>query len=295
MKIYFQGDKIEYSSSAIALGNFDGVHLGHIKILEEAKKTAEHFGALLFEVHTREKTVITPLWEKLDILAGFGVDYVYIVRFDEAFRNLSLDEFVAFLKNIGVGYISAGYDYRCAKNASADVNDLLEEAKRQGIKTVISQTVYSDGIPVKSSDIRNLIKDGKIKEANILMSRPYTLTGYVVSGYQNGRKMGFPTANINVSAEVLLPCDGVYHGGCTIDGRSYKAVINIGANPTLNAKKRTVEGHIIGIDKDLYGRKISFRFYDRIRGEMKFLSLNELKKQIEKDRQYVIDAKTQEF
>lgn len=288
MKIYLHGDKIEYSSAAIALGNFDGMHLGHIRILENARNEGEHFGALLFEKHTSEETVITPLWEKLDILSELGADYVYIVKFDDDFKNMSLADFVRFLKKIGVCVVSAGYDYRCAKNASANVFELSLEAEKSGIKTVITSAVCFNGIPVKSSDIRILINKGMIKEANALLSRPFTLSGCVVSGFQNGRKMGFPTANINVSDEALLPCDGVYVGGCYIDSGWYKAVINVGANPTLGAKKRTVEGHIIGINKDLYGRKISFRFFERIRGEMKFSGLEELKKQIEKDRQYAL-------
>ncbi len=288
MKIYFQNDKIDFPYASIALGNFDGVHLGHLKILENAKKAASYTGVLLFDAHTREDKVITPFDEKIEILSGLGVDFVYVVKFDEKFKSMSLEEFVIFLKEIGVSYISVGYDYRCAKNAMADADDLKKEALKQGIDTFISPTVYSGDRAVKSSDIRKLINDGKIKEANLLMSRPFTVSGVVVSGYQNGRKMGFPTANIEPLKEALLPCDGVYLGTTIIDSKHYKAVINIGKNPTLDAKSRTVEGHIIGLDKDLYGKKISFSFYDRIRGEMKFSSLDELKEQIEKDKKYAL-------
>ena len=290
MQIYFQNDKIEFESVSIALGNFDGVHIGHMKILENARKAAAYTGVLLFDSHTREDKVITPFDEKLRILAGLGVDFVYVVSFDEKFRSMTLKEFVRFLKQIGVKYISVGYDYRCAKNASSDAYDLKKEALEQGIETVISPTVFSNGKAVKSSDIRSLISCGKIKEANLLMFSPFTISGIVVSGYQNGRKMGFPTANIEPVKEALLPCDGVYLGKAVIDSKSYKAVINVGKNPTLDAKSRTVEGHIIGLNEDLYGERISFIFYDRIRGEMKFSSLDELKEQIEKDKMYALSV-----
>lgn len=287
MNIYYQNDKIEYESVAIALGNFDGVHIGHLRIIENAKNSANYAGVLIFENHTREEKVITPFDEKIKILSELGVDFVYVVKFDDKFKSMSLEEFVVFLKELGVTCLSVGYDYRCAKEASADAEALREASIIYGIRTVISPMVTSEGKEVKSSIIRDYIKDGKIKEANRLMVKPFTISGEVVDGFHNGRKMGFPTANIKPNNEALLPCDGAYYCTTFVDGNKYKAVVNIGNNPTLEAKERTVEGHILGLDTDLYGRKISFTFYDRIRGEMKFSSLDELKLQIAKDIEYV--------
>lgn len=289
MKIYFQGDKIEHPSCCIALGNFDGVHIGHLAILNAAKEAGKSFGALLFKNHTHNSTVITPLEDKIEILKDIGADFVYVVNFDNEFKSKSVAEFTEFLKYIGVEYISVGYDYRCGKGASADSYMLKETAEKFGIITVITDAVLYKGSPVKSTDIRELIKSGDIEKANLMLYKPYTIKGSVVSGFQNGRKMGFPTANIEVEENILLPADGVYYGRCVVNNKPYKVIINVGANPTLNAKKRTVEGHIIGIKSDLYGRKLSYEFRGRIRKEMKFSSLDELKTQIEKDKNFAIE------
>lgn len=291
MKIYFSGDTIEYPNPAIALGNFDGMHRGHLHILERAKEYGGSFGVLLFEQHTSAVLgggvqVITPLYEKLEILSETGVDFVYMVNFDESFRNMSCGEFCSFISEIGAKSVSVGYDYRFGKNASGDAALLRTLLEGYGIYTITSEAVMADGEPVKSSRIRSLIKDGDICAANALMGRPLRRSGIVVSGFQNGRKMGFPTANLECPRGVLLPPDGVYYGECTIGGAHFCAVVNIGKNPTFNAEKRTIEAHIIDYCNDLYGDRLAIDFYERIRGEKRFDSINDLKRQIAEDKEY---------
>lgn len=294
MKIYFSGDKIEYSAPAIALGNFDGMHAGHLHIIMQAKKAGESFGVLLFESHTSNMTgsgvkVITPLYEKLRILSELNADFVYLVNFDKQFMNMSCEEFAAYLNEIGICGVSVGYDYKFGKNAAGDAALLKELLVKYGIKTVISEAVIINGEPVKSSKIRGLIAEGKMLEANELLTRPLRMSGIVVSGFQNGRKMGFPTANLECPAGVLLPEDGVYYGECIVDGERYKSVVNIGKNPTFNAGSRTVEAHIIGYSDDLYGLRISVEFFEKIRGEMRFESISALKEQIARDKEYALN------
>lgn len=299
MKIYFGDDKIEYPLPAIALGNFDGMHRGHLKIFERAKAEGENYGVLLFEKHTSSLTgnsveVITPLYEKLYVLSKIGVDFVYLVSFDKRFMNMSLEEFAEYLYNIGAKVISVGYDYRCAKNASSGAEDLKNCLEKYDIRTVISEAVFYDGELVKSSRIRELIKQGNILEANALMNRPFRVSGIVVYGFQNGRKMGFPTANIDSEPGMLLPAEGVYYGETCIDDVKYRAVVNVGHNPTFNAEKKTVEAHIIGYDNDLYGQRISVDFYEKIRSDMKFNSIKELASQISKDCEYAKNREERE-
>lgn len=294
MKIYFSGDKIEYSAPAIALGNFDGVHAGHLHIIGRARGLGESFGVLLFEKHSSFATgkgvkVITPLYEKLEILSEYGVDFVYLVNFNKQFMNMSCADFAAYLNSIGICGVSVGYDYRFGKNAAGDAFMLKTLLGEYEIETVISEAVKIDGVPVKSSRIRSLVAEGRMLEANKLMTRPLRMSGIVVSGFQNGRRMGFPTANLECPEGVLLPQDGVYYGECIIDGEKYASVVNVGKNPTFSAGHRTVEAHIIGYCNDLYGLRISIDFFEKIRGEMKFNSVSELKKQIARDKEYAIN------
>lgn len=294
MKIYYSDDKIESTLPAVALGNFDGMHIGHTAIFENAKKCGESFGALLFETHTSAMTgtgveVITTLDEKLEILSGLGADFAYIVSFDRAFMNMDCSEFAAFLAKTGAKTVSVGYDYRCGRGAAYDVTDLEDGLSVYGIKMVVAPPVRYNGEPVKSSRIREHLKNGDITGANLLMSKPYSISGIVVDGLKNGRRMGFPTANIECDTSKLLPKDGVYCGGCTVDGTDFPAVINIGKNPTFSAKNRTVEVHIISYDGDLYGRRLAVQLTERIRGDMRFESIDALSEQISRDREYAVE------
>ncbi len=288
MKIYYSNEKIEYPFPAIALGNFDGIHLGHLEVINNAKKVGKNYGVLLFNHHSSEGIkVITPLEEKLRILSSIGIDFAYVVNFDDL-KNMSCRDFCEYLNGIGIKSVSVGYDYRCGKGASADAEELKTELFKLGIEIVIAEPVYFGTDAVKSSIIRNLISAGNVEAANELMTRPMRISGFVVKGLQNGRKLGFPTANIEISNEQLLPKDGVYCCECKYLDKTFGAVLNIGKNPTFSAEKRTVEVHIIDYDGKLYGEKLDIDIYRRIRNEIKFESIEELSKQIRLDRERVI-------
>lgn len=264
--------------TTICLGDFDGLHKGHRKVLAEAAQNGD-WGALLFTHNSKGEKELLTLSEKLILLKEAGAKYAFAADFEGELKDKSPEEFVEILKKTGVSAVAVGYDYRFGKGASGDAGLLKELCAKRGIRVTVADAVTENGEPVKSARIRELIKNGDIKEANRLMESPYMISGKVVRGCGNGRLLGFPTANIAFPEYKLLPQDGVYKG--KVKGRG--AVINVGKNPTFDAVKRTVEVHIPSESGDLYGENITVEFTGRIRGEIKFNSKDELISQIRKD------------
>ncbi|MBQ7751358.1 MAG: bifunctional riboflavin kinase/FAD synthetase [Clostridia bacterium] len=276
MKIYeFYGTA---EGTAICLGDFDGVHMGHRRVFSEASKTGE-WGVLLFDHNSKGEKEILTLAEKLAVLKKLGAKYAVSADFNEELKEKSPEEFVQILKGLKIKRVAVGYDYRFGKNATGDITLLKRLCKDCGMEVITAEAEEIDGEPVKSTKIRELIKNGDIKRANTLLGAPYIISAKVGSGFGNGTNMGIPTANLEAESCKLLPKDGVYAGRVG----SKKAVINIGKNPTFSAEKRTVEVHIIGADEDLYGKNITVEFLDRIRDEIKFDDKKDLVLQIKKD------------
>ncbi|MBR4720850.1 MAG: bifunctional riboflavin kinase/FAD synthetase [Clostridia bacterium] len=264
--------------TAICLGDFDGVHTGHRQVLLEASKTGD-WGVLLFTHNSKGEKEILTLLEKLAVLKKLGAKYAVSADFKEELKEKSPEEFVQILKELKVKSVAVGYDYRFGKNAVGDIPLLKSLCSEYGMEVVTAEAKTFGGEPVKSTKIRELIKSGDIKKANILLGSPYMISGKVCKGLGNGTDMGIPTANIEAQKDKLLPKDGVYSG--SVGGK--KAVINVGKNPTFSAEKRTVEVHIIGEKEDLYGKSLTVEFLDRIRDEIKFRDKNDLILQIKKD------------
>ena len=276
MKIYeFYGSA---EGTAICLGDFDGAHTGHRQVFSEAAKTGD-WGALLFTHNSKGEKEILTLTEKLDVLKSLGARYAVAADFEAELKEKTPEEFVEILKDLKVKAVVTGYDYRFGKGASGDTKLLKSLCMTAGITAITAAAIEFDGEPVKSTKIRELIRNGEVEKANILLGAPYIISGEVGKGFGNGRGLGFPTANIEVLPEKLLLADGVYKG--RVNGRG--AVLNIGKNPTFSAQKRTVEAHIIGENADLYGQKITVEVLGRIRGEIKFETREELILQIKKD------------
>jgi len=276
MKIYEFFGKPD--GTAICLGDFDGVHKGHRRVFTEAAKTGD-FGALLFTHNSKGEKEILTLSEKLDLLKRLGAKYAVCADFEEELKDKSPEEFVGILEGLKVKAAAVGYDYRFGKGAQGDAELLEKLCEKRGIGVIIVNAVEDNGEPIKSTKIRELIKSGDVAEANRLLESPYIISGKVVKGLGNGRILGFPTANIEVSEYKLLPPDGVYKG--KIGAKS--AVINIGKNPTFAAEKRTVEAHIIGETENLYNTEITAVIEKRIRGEIRFEKREDLILQIKKD------------
>ena len=197
---------------------------------------------------------------------------------------------------LNCSHVVVGYNFRFAKDRSADANDLKEICKKYGIECIIIEEIQAedrDGnlVTVSSSHIRSLVTSGYVKEAGKLLARPYSLKGDVQKGRQLGSQMGFPTANLVFPASVTMPSFGVYATQTTVDGETYLSITNIGNNPTVSpcAQTVTVETNIFSFDKDIYGKEINVEFLDKVRDEIKFESLDDLKEQVLKDKKYVLE------
>lgn len=285
MRIYKFSQQINIKNSVLCLGDFDGIHKGHRCVFNSAKCFGS-WGILLFDRNSKGKPVITTLPEKLELLKAAGADFAAVTEFNENFSHKSPEEFIDYLKTeIGMKALAAGKDYRFGYKAAGDSELLKELCKKNGMCAVITDLAECGGKPIKSTRIRELISVGDLSGAAELLGMNYFISGKVLNGLQNGRKLGFPTANIEPEETKLLPPDGVYYGA--VLGR--KAVINIGKNPTFGAEKRTVEAHIIDFEANLYGKELKFELIERIRGEIKFDSLSELKKQIDADVKYALE------
>ena len=280
--------------SVIALGNFDGVHKGHIKLIqkaiENAKKLNIKSSLLLFNEHTDnlikvgKKDIITTNKTKFEILDSLGVDIIYLINFTKEFMSYSpikfLDEFLA--KNLKIKGVVVGYDYTYGYKKSGDVNFLNENKSLFETIEVIEQISY-DGEKISSSLIRKLIEAGKIKEANFLLSRPYKLIGKIIHAKGLGKKMGYPTANLELMDNFVIPKFGVYDTDIIVKGKKYKASTNIGTNPTVEHDGIKIEAHILDFNEDIYGEIVELELLDFVRPELKFDSIEELFEQIAKD------------
>lgn len=286
-------DKMRLCPSVVALGNFDGLHVAHMQIIKNSTLYGKQYGiqsgVLLFDRHASGKghievPLITTITQKLAILENAGVDFVYITRFNTEFMNKTPEEFILLLKNkINIKAVCVGYDYRFGHKALGDIHMLRRFGDMCGFDVLVSDAIMQDGQLVGSTYIRKLVQKGDMKEAFKMLGRRFSIYGEVVRGLQNGRKMGFATANIAERCDMVVPEFGVYVGYVVLDGNRYKAVINVGKNPTFKAEHTTIESHILDFDKDIYGETITVEFVEKIRGDKKFSSIDELKLQIQKD------------
>lgn len=288
----------EASERVVALGTFDGVHLGHQALLRTAKAYAKAHDIPLrvytFDRHPLEviapqyaPKILTTLPEKMSKMCGLGVDEVQLVTFDRKMADMDPRGFLARLRELmDVHAVVAGWNYTFGRKAGGDAEMLIEDGKEHGYDVLIEEPVTrEDGTAVSSSLIREELLAGNMDEADSLMRGPYTITGTVVEGKHEGCLLGFPTANIAYPERKLLPAYGVYTCLAETAEHFYTGVVNIGVQPTLPSGKVTVEAHIMDGNPELYGKKVRLTVIDRLRGEIKFNSIEELKGQIEKDKE----------
>lgn len=289
---------INYESkkeSIIALGNFDGVHLAHRELLEEVVKTSKETGIkssiLIFENHTKntidhkDQRIITSNRKKYQILQDIGIDIVYEIQFTENVMKIDPVDFVLnfLFSNLKIKGIIVGYDYRFGYKASGDTELLKKICSEQDIILKVINPITLDGEIVSSTLIRKLIRDGDIKKANKLLGYEYTMDCEVIHGKKLGSKMGFPTANLNLLSNYVIPKFGVYNSKIKINGRIYKAATNIGKNPTVENSGMRIEASILDFDEKIYGEKLELILLDYIRPELVFDNIKDLFDQINKD------------
>lgn len=302
MEIINAGQGVMRGGTAVALGNFDGLHTAHMRIIRRSEEIAREkglkSGVLLFEENTKSVVfgskvkLITPYEEKLRLLCEAGVDFVYTRTFTEDFMRLSPEEFVRLLiENLNVKAVCVGYDYSFGHMASGNTETLTELGKKYGFETFVTPRVIVDSKTVSSTYIRELVSEGRTDDAARYLGRHYSICGTVAHGFQNGRKMGFPTANIECADDVLLPKEGVYAGVTEVLGKRYVSVVNVGKNLTFGAEKPTIESHLTNFDANIYGERIRVYFYKRLRDVMRFDGIDALKEQIHRDVRAAMDMR----
>ncbi|MEA1786501.1 bifunctional riboflavin kinase/FAD synthetase [Arenibacter sp. GZD96] len=283
---------------AITIGTFDGVHIGHRKILDRLISESKLLGlksmVLTFFPHPRmvlqkdaELKLLNTLEEKKQILHALGLDYLLIHPFTKAFSRLTADEFVEDILSRGLNTkrIIIGYDHRFGRNRNADINDLKAFGKtfKFDVEEISAQEI--DEVAVSSTKIRLALEQGDIKTANRYLGYAYMLSGIVTRGKGLGRQLHFPTANLAIPEPYkLIPKNGVYVVRAEIQQQQVYGMMNIGFNPTVAGTEKTIEIHFFGIDEDLYNRKLQIQILDRIRDEHRFESVEALKKQLAKDK-----------
>jgi riboflavin kinase / FMN adenylyltransferase len=288
----------KFKNAVITIGTFDGVHLGHQKLIERINQiAATHQGeSVVITFHPHPRFVVNPddkslklintLEEKIQLLGKYKIDNLVVVPFTLAFSQQAAIEYV---KNFLVGNfkpstIVIGYDHHFGQNRSGNISLLKEYATIFGYKVEeISKEMLED-IDISSTKIRKALADGNVKIAGELMGHYYFLTGFVVKGDQNGRKIGFPTANIQLPVHYkLIPKNGVYAVKVKINQSLYCGMLNIGYRPTFEGANKSIEVHVFDFNQDIYGEEIQVKFVDYLREEKKFDSLEALKKQLTED------------
>lgn len=285
----------EDAKTAIALGNFDGIHIGHQELIKtmvlEAKKLGLKSSLLLFRSHTKSviennaPKMITNNDQKFRIAKELGVDLIYLLDFDDKVMKLTGEEFVKeiIINKMNGKLIIAGFDYRFGHKASGDANYLKELGDKYDIHVIILDPVEDNLNVVSSSMIRDLISEGKVELANKLLGRPYSIIGKVVTGSNRGSKLGFPTANIKLSNNFIIPRSGVYASNTIIDGKRFLSATNIGFNPTFDEKLLKIETYILDFEEDIYGKILEIEFIEFLRDDIKFNNVEDLIKQMDLD------------
>jgi len=287
----------------VTIGTFDGVHIGHRKILERIIHSALELNCesivLTFFPHPRmvlqessEVKLLNTIDEKIALLENIGIDNLIIHPFDKEFSRLSAEEFVKniLVDQFNIQKIIIGHDHRFGRNRTADINDLIEFGKEYGFEVEQISAQEIDEIAVSSTKIRNAILDGNIALANNYLGYPYFFSGEVVKGKQLGRTIGFPTANIHIKEDYkLIPKNGVYVVKSKQNNQTIFGMMNIGTRPTVNGENQTIEVHFFDFDEDIYNQIIGVEILEFIRDEYKFESLDALKNQIQKDKEFSIN------
>lgn len=269
----------------ITIGNFDGVHLAHqtlIKKLNDYKDTKSGLVTFdphplkLFKVPNYQK--LMNLNDKIKIISEFDLDYVFIVKFNEEFSKLSVNEFIGFLKQINVKRVIIGSDFRFAYKKLGTIKDL-----KAHFEVVVIDDLLTNNKLISTTHIKELIYNAKLDQAKALLTRNYFMSTTVISGSNIGSKLGFPTANLDYN-DYLVPKDGVYYANVVYKGKLYKGALNIGHNPTLNySDKKRVEVHLLDFSGELYGEALKVYFIKYLREELKFKNKEELIKTLKND------------
>lgn len=294
-----QEDRQEFPPLAMALGYFDGVHLGHQEVILEAKKQAEakgiHSAVMTFDPHpsvvlgNKPKKVqyISSLSQKVNLISELGIDYLFVVKFTRGFASLMPQEFIdEFIIGLNVRHVVAGFDFTYGRFGKGTMETLPLHSRDMFSVTIVPKfTVWDE--KVSSTRIRQLIAEGKLEDISELLGRYYSTTGVVIHGDNRGKSIGFPTANVAITDEQVIPPVGVYAVRFKVLNKWYEGVCNVGYKPTFNneAVSVSVEVHLFDFDQDIYGEIVVIEWRHFLRNEQKFAGIEELVQQINQDKQ----------
>lgn len=303
MKIHLGTEPIkDIKNAVVTSGTFDGVHVGHQKILNRLREVANQNNGetVMITYWPHPRMVLNPLDntlkllstfpEKANLLETYGVDHLVKIPFTREFSQMTPEEYIRIVlhERIQTSHIITGYDHRFGQNREGGLDDLVSFADKYSYQVEEISRQDIDEIGVSSTKIRKALESGDVMLANQYLGRPYTVTGLVVKGQQLGRTLGFPTANISVKENYkLIPADGIYAVKVCNKYRKRDGMLNIGHRPTVGGEHKTIEVHIFDFDDDIYNSEISLEFIDRVREEVKFESVDQLKLQLKKDERSV--------
>lgn len=287
---------------ALAIGFFDGIHIGHQKVLEKMLEVAEHNdlkkAVMTFDPHPsvvlnpekKRTTYLTPITDKVEAIEKLGVDYCFVVNFSSSFADVSADEFVEqyFIRN-HVKAVIAGYDFSFGKYGKGNMASLQENDYPFSVHVVSKQTLEED-VKISTTNIRISLELGEVEACTLALGRPYVIKGMVVQGEKRGRTIGFPTANVEPSDEYVLPRNGVYAVTLLIKSRNkvYEGVCNVGVKPTFHdpsVSQVSIEVNIFDFEESIYGERVEVFWHHFIRPEQKFNGIDALVEQISKDKE----------
>ncbi len=290
--------------SVVTIGNFDGLHRGHRRVIgtcvEHARRKGVDAVACTFDPHPAQvhrpqegMQLISPLSERLDAMAGAGLDATLVIHYDASVYTLEPEEFVVqyVVERLGALEVVVGEDFRFGRHNAGDVDTLRDIGRRYGFDVVVVADIQDQfGRRWSSSWVRELLADGDVRGAARVLGRLHRIRGVVEHGFKRGRQLGFPTANLATGIEGVVPADGVYAGWLVreVPGTTAReflpASISVGTNPQFGGRQRTVEAHVLGrADLDLYGETVSVHFVDRIRPMLTFDSVEQLQEQMDDD------------
>jgi riboflavin kinase/FMN adenylyltransferase len=284
--------------SVMALGYFDGVHLGHQEVILTAKKLADEQGlssaVMTFSPHpsialgrdVQHVEMITPLQDKIKQIEELGIDLLYLVHFDKEFAGLLPQQFVdQYIIGLNVQHVVAGFDYSYGKLGKGTMETLPFHSRNMFTQTTVKKLAVQEE-KVSSTVIRQCLKEGEVERIPSFLGRAYTIKGKVVDGDKRGRTIGFPTANIELGDTYLIPRIGVYAVEMLVDGIWHEGVCNVGYKPTFHKKldKPTIEVHLFSFDQQIYGKNVTVKWHKMIRSEKKFKGVDELVAQITADK-----------
>jgi riboflavin kinase/FMN adenylyltransferase len=298
MKIFFELEEIDANiePTSVALGTFDGLHIGHAEVLNIMKRAAQEkdLKSFVYTFSNHPKEILAPdnvpskimdIDEKVQIFARIDVDYLALIKFDETQIIYEPEDFVkeVLIGLLNMKHLTVGHDYRFGRKASGDVSILMDLADKYGYTYEIVEPIMKNELRVSSTLIRELLQDGRIEEANFYLGRKHFIKGLVVRGKGVGHTLGFPTANLRIKENISTIKPGVYITETIWKGKWFPSVTNVGYNPTFEQTGIHLETYILGIDQEMYDETIEVHFIKRLRDELKFNSLDELMVAMNKD------------